>query len=102
VRREALSVSVVVASCLLPAAAGLMKFGTFTSYHTWMVKLAAASVGLSLYMLFLDGPPWPFRIAAAISALAAIEELAITFVATEVHYNVSSFREAMRRLSHRK
>ena len=64
VRRELLYVGLIVASCLLPAGAGIFKFGRFTSYHTWGVKIAAAAMGSTLYVLFLGGPSWPFRVAA--------------------------------------
>jgi len=45
--RERLYVGLIIASCLLPAIAGMYKFGGFTSYHTWMVKIAAAAMGMS-------------------------------------------------------
>jgi len=61
VRRELFYVGLIIASCLLPALAGILKFGRFTSYHTWGVKIAAASMGLTLYILFLYGSTWPFR-----------------------------------------
>jgi CDP-diacylglycerol--glycerol-3-phosphate 3-phosphatidyltransferase len=101
VRREALYAGMIIASYLLPAAVGLLKFGAFTSYHTWTVKLAAAAVGLSFYALFLGGVSWPFRVAAAISAAAAIEEIAITLVSRELHSNVRSLWDVMRRFSRR-
>ncbi|MGR9051587.1 MAG: CDP-alcohol phosphatidyltransferase family protein [Gammaproteobacteria bacterium] len=90
VRRELFYVMLVVASCLLPSAAGLIKFGRFTSYHTWGVKLAAASMGSTLYVIFLGGPAWPFRIAAVLCILAAFEEIAITLLVSEPKSNVRS------------
>jgi CDP-diacylglycerol--glycerol-3-phosphate 3-phosphatidyltransferase len=90
VEREQLYVGLVVASCLLPAVAGLSKFGRFTSYHTWGVKVAAASMGLTLYVLFLGGPVWPFRIAAVICILAAFEEIALTLLLSEPESNIRS------------
>jgi phosphatidylglycerophosphate synthase len=78
VKRESLFVSFIILSFLLPPIAGFCKFGQLTSYHTWGVKLAAASVGLTLYVLFLSGPAWPFRMAAVICLLAALEQIAIT------------------------
>ncbi len=90
VDRELIYVNMIVASCLLPAIAGFGKFGCFTSYHTWAVKLAAASVGLSLYILFLGGPAWPFRIAAVLSLLAALEEIVITLLLSNPESDVRS------------
>lgn len=90
ISRERLYVGLTIASCLLPALAGMLKFGRFTSYHTWGVKIAAASMGLTLYVLFLSGPAWPFRVAAVICILAAIEEIAITWLLPEPESNLRS------------
>ncbi len=90
VRQEKLFVFMVLASCLLPAGAGLVKFGQFTSYHTWGVKLAAACMGLTLYLLFLGGPAWPFRVAAVICMLAALEEMVLTLILSMPESNVGS------------
>ena len=43
VKRELAYVVMIMASYLLPAMVGIAKFGSFTSYHTWMVKLAGLS-----------------------------------------------------------
>ncbi|MGR9046808.1 MAG: CDP-alcohol phosphatidyltransferase family protein [Gammaproteobacteria bacterium] len=90
VERELMYVGLIVASCLLPAGAGLIKFGRFTSYHTWGAKLAAAAMGSTLYLLFLGGPVLPFRIAAVLCMLAAVEEIAITLLLSEPESNVRS------------
>ncbi|MEI6333577.1 MAG: CDP-alcohol phosphatidyltransferase family protein [Methylococcaceae bacterium] len=97
VYRELIFVSLIVASCLLPAFAGFSKFGRFTSYHTWGVKIAAASMGLSLYVLFLGGPAWPFRLAAVICLLAALEEIALTLLLSEPESNVRSVLDVLKR-----
>ena len=99
VHRELLFVVLIVASCLLPAFAGFSKFGRFTSYHTWGVKIAAASMCLSLYIMFLGGPEWPFRVAAVICILAAIEEIALTLLLSEPESNVRSVWDVLRRTS---
>lgn len=97
VRRELFFVVLIVASCLLPAIAGFWKFGSFTSYHTWGVKIAAAAMGLTLYVLFLGGPAWPFRVAAVICILAAIEEIALTLLLSEPESNVRSVWDVLKR-----
>ncbi|MGR9115981.1 MAG: CDP-alcohol phosphatidyltransferase family protein [Gammaproteobacteria bacterium] len=96
VERELVYVGLVVASCLMPAGAGLIKFGRFTSYHTWGVKLAAASMGLTLYILFLGGPVWPFRVAAVMCILAAFEEIAITLLVSEPESNMRSVWDVLK------
>jgi phosphatidylglycerophosphate synthase len=97
VRRELFYVGLIIASCLLPALAGILKFGRFTSYHTWGVKIAAASMGLTLYILFLYGLAWPFRIAAVICILAAIEEIVITWLLPEPESNLRSVWDVLKR-----
>ncbi len=97
VNREILYVGLIVASCLLPALAGMLKFGRFTSYHTWGVKIAAAAMGLTLYVLFLGGPLWPFRAAAVICILAAIEEIVITWFLPEPESNLRSVWDVLKR-----
>jgi cardiolipin synthase (CMP-forming) len=90
VERELLYVILAVASCLLPGIVAIIKFKGLTSYHTWGVKIAAASMGSSLYILFLNGPVWPFRVAAVICILAAIEEIMITFLLPKPESNLRS------------
>ncbi|MGR8940029.1 MAG: CDP-alcohol phosphatidyltransferase family protein [Gammaproteobacteria bacterium] len=90
VMRELLYVVLIVGSCITPPAVGLLKFGCLTSYHTWMVKLAAASVGASLFILFLGGAVLPFHIAALISVIASTEEVVITLMLKNPESNVRS------------
>jgi phosphatidylglycerophosphate synthase len=97
VRRELIFVVLMVSSCLLPAVVGFSKFGRFTSYHTWGVKIAAASMGFSLYVLFFGGPAWPFRLAAVICILAAIEEISLTLLLPESESNVRSIWHVLKR-----
>jgi len=97
VSRELFYVGLIVASCLLPAIVGFFKFRRFTSYHTWGVKIAAASMGLTLYVLFLEGPVWPFRVAAVICILAAIEEIVITLLLLEPESNLRSVWDVLKR-----
>jgi len=89
VSRERFYVGLIVASCLLPALLGFFKFGRFTSYHTWAVKIAAAMAS-TLYVLFLGGPAWPFRAAAVICIIAAVEEMVITLLLPEPESNLRS------------
>jgi len=97
VLKELFYVFLMVASCLLPAVAGFAKFGCFTSYHTWGVKIAAASMGSTLYVMFLGGPAWPFRVAAVICIMAAIEEIALTLLLSEPESDVRSVWDVLKR-----
>ncbi len=88
VHREDSYLYTILACFLIPALLGTLKFDSYPSYHTWGIKLAAATIGLSLYPLFLGGPAWPFRIAVFIYVLAALEEIAITLVLDKLKSNV--------------
>lgn len=90
VSREFIYVGMIVASFLLSAAVGWIKFGRFTSYHTWAVKLAAAAMGISLFILFWGGPAWPFRIAAILCLYAGLEEIIISLLLPKPESNVRS------------
>ena len=102
VKQELVYVALIIASYLLPAVVGIAKFGSFTSYHTWMVKLAAAAMALTLYVLFLSGVVWPFRMAALLCAVAAVEEIIITLILNEKHSNISSLWRVLHTLDRAK
>ncbi len=91
IKRELWYVVITILSYLLPVAAGLYKFHAVTSYHTWLVKCAVASMGIALFLLFIFEFVWPFRIAAFICLAAAVEEIAITYHLSELRSNVRSF-----------
>lgn len=89
-QQEIVFVSLIVCSYLLPALVGIAKFGSFTSYHTFTVKVAAVCVAASIYLLFLFELALPFEITAFICVLAAFEECAITLILREKRSNISS------------
>ncbi|MCB1740141.1 MAG: CDP-alcohol phosphatidyltransferase family protein [Gammaproteobacteria bacterium] len=97
VRAELLWIGLIVASIVLPTLAGIVKFRTITSYHVWSVKLAAVLTGVSLYLVLLGGPAWPFRIAALVCAIAALEELVITVLLDRPYSDVRSLFALSRR-----
>lgn len=65
-------------SMLLPLVVALLKFQTFTSYHTLLVKCATVCIACSSVLLIMGGPALPFRIACIISAFAGLEQIVIT------------------------
>lgn len=97
VLRELFYAGLIVGSCVVPPMVGMVKFGKLTSYHTWLVKSAAVCVGASLFLMFLGGPAWPFRVAALVSLSAAIEEVAITLLLADTRSNVRSLWDVLRR-----
>lgn len=90
IKREQWYVVITVLSYLLPVSIGLYKFHAVTSYHTWLVKCAVAIMGTSLFLLFIFGMVWPFRFAAFVCLVSAIEEILITYSLPELRSNVRS------------
>ncbi len=88
IRQEMVFVIAVVCSILLPVLFGILKFGKYPSYHTWLTKLAAGSMAIASILLFLGGPGWVFRLAAILCVCAAMEEIIITFLLSEPRSNV--------------
>lgn len=95
-RRESLAIAAVVVSVALPALVGLMRFGHFTSYHTWLVKLAVGTTAVGLFLMLLDLSPWPFRAGAALALLAGLEEVAISLVLREERSDVRGILAVLR------
>ncbi|MEQ8288514.1 MAG: CDP-alcohol phosphatidyltransferase family protein [Gammaproteobacteria bacterium] len=90
IRQEMVFVVTIVMSIIMPTIVGLIRFHITTSYHTWLVKIAAVCTTVSGFLLFLGGPGWPFRISAIICALAALEEIVITLVIKQPRHDVKS------------
>lgn len=96
VRREAAFIAAAAAAFALPIAAGLVRYGRLTSYHTWGAKLSAVLMGGSALLLFLGGPALPFRVSVLVVVLAGLEEIAITATLREWRANVPSLWHARR------
>lgn len=96
VRSEWLAVAAVALSFMLPALAGLLRFRRFTSYHTLLVKAAVIATVIGLFLMLLGISVWPFRLAAMLAVLAALEELAITAVLHDERSDVVSLWHVLR------
>jgi CDP-diacylglycerol--glycerol-3-phosphate 3-phosphatidyltransferase len=96
VKRELLYVLIMILSYLIPVLVGFIKFQHLTSYHTWLVKVAVAAMGVSFFLLTLFDLSWPFRTAAVLCALAAIEEIAITLYLSHLKSDVRSIFHLMK------
>ncbi|KPJ77832.1 MAG: hypothetical protein AMJ54_06600 [Deltaproteobacteria bacterium SG8_13] len=90
VKEEAVWVSIVIGSYVLPILAGLAKFRRVPSYHTWGAKVAAVVMSAAVVILFIVENPWPFRCAAVFQAIVACEEILITLQLSELRGNVKS------------
>ena len=87
----------VVLSFLVPVAIGFAKFRQLTSYHTRLARVAAYGIGGATLLMFAHGPAWPFRLAAGVLVLAALEEIAITVTLPQPCSSVPTLRHARAR-----
>ena len=94
--QELTSYIVIVVSITSPVIVGLIKFRTITSYHTWTVKVAVVVTFVGYILLFGGWLDWPFRVAAVFSAVAAIEEIAITLLIHHEHVDVRTIWAALK------
>ncbi len=94
--RELLYFIVIVLSFTVPVIIGFIKFHTFTSYHTWSVKLAVTITIMSYILLFWEILNWPFKVAALFCLYAAIEQAAITLLIRHEHVDVRSVWQALK------
>ena len=95
VHREDIYLYMIIACYLIPASLGVIKFGVYPSYHTWGVKIAAVSLGASLYPLFLADIAWPLRVSVFVYVVAALEEVAITLCLSKPQSNVGTIWHAL-------
>jgi CDP-diacylglycerol--glycerol-3-phosphate 3-phosphatidyltransferase len=96
VAEELIAYIVIVISFTSPVIAGLLKFRTITSYHTWTVKVAVVVTFVGYILLFAGWLDWPFRVAAAFCAVAALEEIAITLLIHHEHVDVRTVWAALK------
>jgi len=96
IQREQFYFIIIVLSFTLPVIAGIVKFHTIISYHTWSVKLAVAVTIVSYILLFTETLIWPFRIAALFCLYAAIEEIAITLLIQRELVDVRTVWQALK------
>ena len=95
IKREILYFIMIIASVIVPMLAGLLKFHKTTSYHTWLVKIAAVCTTISSLALFLGLTAVPFRISAVLCIMAGLEETLITTVITKPGSNLRSLWHVM-------
>lgn len=93
---NALWFGLIIASFTFPALLGLIKFRGATSYHTWSVKLSVAVTIISYVLLFYLDLQWPFKVAAVLCVVAALEETAITLLLPHRQVNLRSVLTAWR------
>lgn len=89
-KKESLYVCIAIGAYVFPILAGLFKFKKIPSYHTWGAKTAAVIMSVAVLILFIFEIAWPFRVAAIVQALVAVEEILITNQLSELKDNVQS------------
>jgi len=91
VRAEWAWVGLALVAFTLPIVYGVAKFGRITSYHTYGAKLSAVLGGPGILLLLGLGEPTLFRVAAAVVAVSAVEEMAITTRLSAWRANIPSY-----------
>lgn len=97
IMREWVYILLVVVSFILPVVTGLIKFKILTSYHTWMVKLAALVMAPSAIWVFIGGPALPFHIATVICVVASLEEIVISIILKEPYADVRTLFHVLKK-----
>lgn len=100
-RREQVYFLIIIASLLFPAASCIIKYHEITSYHTWLVKIAAVCIAVSSLLLFMFDMRLSFRIAAVLCLLAGIEEFTITLILKKPCANVKSAWHVLQKIKYK-
>ena len=95
-QRELLYYTLILFSFLLPALIGWIKFGKFTGYHTWSVKIAVLVTFAGYVALYAEIAAWPFMLASFLCVYAGLEEILITLVLRKERTDVRSLLAALR------
>jgi phosphatidylglycerophosphate synthase len=96
VRQERWYILTSLASYIVPSLVAALKFKRMSGYHTWGSKLSAVLIGASVFFLLTGMTPWPFRLATPVLVLAALDDLAVTFILSSWRPNVASSIHALR------
>jgi phosphatidylglycerophosphate synthase len=94
--QERYTAFVVIAAYAIPIAIGFAKYRRLTAYHTLAARLAGLLIGVAFVCFVLLHITWPFRVAAVVLALSALEELVLTFTLPQWRANVPSWLHVRR------
>src|SRR5690606_5605012 len=83
---------------IIQAGSALLKYKTFTSFHTYLAKLAAVAQGCFLILAFFLKEPslFLFYLAITLTALDLIEETIIVYILPRPAQNVKGLYWVMR------
>lgn len=79
---------------------GWIKFKDLTRYHTWLVKLAVASMGISYFLLMWFEWLLSFRVSCLLCLLAGAEEIAISLTLDKIQSNVKTLWHVRQKIRH--
>ena len=90
IQQEILLICFLLILFILQVSLAFLRYGKFSSFHTYFAKTAALFQGLFLiFAFFLTGMPYLlFYMAAVITAVDLIEEIILVFVIPEWRANV--------------
>jgi len=94
--REAPYAILALVCLLLPTAIAYAKYRAVPGYHTWSAKLSSVLMGIGVPLLLIFELAWPFRVAAFLQLVCAIDELGITYLFAECRHDVPSVLHAAR------
>lgn len=101
--REQTYVIIMISCFTLPVFIGLIKFKTWTSYHTISAKLAVFVSIIAYVLLFTGLVDWPFKVAVIFCLYAALEQTLITLLCHQERIvDVKSIWHAIREKKARK
>jgi CDP-diacylglycerol--glycerol-3-phosphate 3-phosphatidyltransferase len=82
--------AVGLASYAMTSLAGLLKFGSIPSYHTYTAKGSAHIVVIAVVCLFADWATWPIYVAIVAVTVANLEAILITLLLRQRRVDVLS------------
>ena len=93
---DLLTALAILAAYAVPIAAGFIRFGRLTAYHTRLAKIAAFGLASGCLVWIAFENAWALRMAAVLLLVSGTEELAITIVLPEWRADVPSVAAARR------
>ena len=95
-RREAPYAVFAVFAYVLPMIVGFLKYKNVPIYHCYSAKFQAVFMSIAVFVLLLSGLSWPFRCAAIMQSIAAIEDISITILFPTCHNDIPSLWHAVK------
>lgn len=101
IKEESSYIAAVITLFMLPGIFGFIKFRQMITYHTWMSKIMAVFMSMSIVMLLFVKEPLLFHIAVFVLVLEALENILITLVLKKPQTNVRSLWHVLRQKEQR-